>query len=406
MTRIIGQWQLAVASGDVGSETRLAIDPPASTAVHGEPHALGETGMSPLRTMRADGSVPCDRLDAASLVVSADPDGREPFKPGADYTVEPSWAFIGRCAGGRIAPAQTVYASYRYGLARIDAIARTSEGEAKIIAGTPHPNCPRPPALPPGHAALANVWVPGGLNKLAPENIMPILETACPPLALPADYAQRLLPRTMAALRQGRPLRVLAWGDSVTAASWLPAQQRWAQRFAAWLEAHFPAAKVELVVAAWPAHTSMDFLLEPPGSEHNYAQTVLAPRPDLVISEFVNDAKILDEAATAEQYARYLADFRAIGAEWIILTPHYVQPSKMGFASQKETDEDRRPFVRGLRRFAAENGVALADASRRWGRLWRQGIPYTTLLGDGAIHPTAEGLSLFVDALGELFTAR
>ena len=47
--------------------------------------------------------------------------------------------------------------------------------------------------------------------------------------------------------------------------------------------------------------------------------------------------------------------------------------------------------------------MALADASRRYGRLWRQGIPYSTLLLNSINHPDARGMKLFADALMELF---
>ena len=53
----------------------------------------------------------------------------------------------------------------------------------------------------------------------------------------------------------------------------------------------------------------------------------------------------------------------------------------------------RRP-PSSLRRFAARHGLALADASRRWGRLWRRGIPYTVYLTNGINHPDADGMDL------------
>jgi len=98
-----------------------------------------------------------------------------------------------------------------------------------------------------------------------------------------------------------------------------------------------------------------------------------------------------------------LADFRRIGAEWIILTPHYVRPDWMGLDREQQIDEDPRPYVAGLRRFAAKHQVALADASLRWGRLWRQGLPYRTLLVNGINHPDARGMKLFADSLMALF---
>ena len=59
--------------------------------------------------------------------------------------------------------------------------------------------------------------------------------------------------------------------------------------------------------------------------------------------------------------------------------------------------------MRGLRRFAAENQVALADASRLWCRLHAQGLPYTTLLANAINHPDSRGQALFADALMALF---
>jgi hypothetical protein len=75
----------------------------------------------------------------------------------------------------------------------------------------------------------------------------------------------------------------------------------------------------------------------------------------------------------------------------------------MGLTREREIDEDPRPYVAGLRAFGSKHGVALADASLRYGRLWRQGIPYTSLLLNSINHPDARGMKLFADALMELF---
>ena len=112
-------------------------------------------------------------------------------------------------------------------------------------------------------------------------------------------------------------------------------------------------------------------------------------------------------ASTPEQveqrYGKLLADFTAIGAQWIILTPHYVRPDWMGLTRQRDIDADPRPYVAGLRQFAARHPVALADASLRWGRLWRQGIPYNTLNVNAINHPDARGMKIFADSLMALF---
>jgi hypothetical protein len=125
-------------------------------------------------------------------------------------------------------------------------------------------------------------------------------------------------------------------------------------------------------------------------------------KPDLIISEFVNDAGLTPEQVE-ERYSGLLRDFREIGAEWIILTPHYVRPDWMNLTRERDIDEDPRPYVHGLRQFAAKHNVALADASLRYGRLWRQGIPYNTLMLNAINHPNARGMQLFADALIALF---
>jgi hypothetical protein len=108
-------------------------------------------------------------------------------------------------------------------------------------------------------------------------------------------------------------------------------------------------------------------------------------------------------AQVNERYSKLLADFQGIGAEWIILTPHYVRPDWMGLNRERDVNDDPRPYVAGLREFAPQHRIALADASRRYGRLWRQGIPYSSLMLNSINHPDARGMKIFADALMELF---
>ena len=208
----------------------------------------------------------------------------------------------------------------------------------------------------------------------------------------------------MEKLRSGQPLRILAWGDSVTVGTYLPdwEHQRWQEQFVTRLRTRFPKAQIELVTEAWGGRNTGSYLAEPPGSEHNYGEKVLARKPDLIVSEFVNDAG-MNEAQVEQHYGKLLADFKAIGAEWIILTPHYVRPDWMGLTQELEIDDDPRAYVKGLRQFAAKHQLALADASLRYGRLWRQGIPYSTLMLNSINHPDARGMSLFADSLIGLF---
>jgi aspartate carbamoyltransferase catalytic subunit len=53
---------------------------------------------------------------------------------------------------------------------------------------------------------------------------------------------------------------------------------------------------------------------------------------------------VVNEASVYQHYGRIRDDFKAIGAEWIILTPHYVRPDWMGLKAQKNIDEDPRAY--------------------------------------------------------------
>jgi lysophospholipase L1-like esterase len=228
---------------------------------------------------------------------------------------------------------------------------------------------------------------------------------ASPPFnPAPVHHPRHRPPQESASFAIAGDFRILAWGDSVTDGAYLPERQaqRWQEQFASRLRERFPKAKIEVITQAWGGRNTGSYLAEPPGSPHNYRETVLGVKPDLIVSEFVNDAA-LKPPQVEERYAKLFADFKEIGAEWIILSPHYVRPDWMNLTTEREIDNDPRPYVEGLRQFAAKHDVALADASLRYGRLWRQGIPYNTLMLNAINHPDVRGMRLFADALMALF---
>ncbi len=408
---LAGAWQVKVTCGE--QTAVLTVEPPDMVTVTDEAYerlALFQGPEwrrgTPLLGPKAEACSVAGALDPATLVVRAGPGATaQLFERGKDYQLEPRWAGFGRLEGGAIAADRPVYASYRYAMMRLDSVVLKADGSLAVRKGVPHVATPRQPEIGDGETRVGNVWLAGRVERLTDDHLFPILEHAYPePKSAPpgASAAERYLPKTLAKLRAGQPVRILAWGDSVTECVYLPFQQKWQEQFATRLRARFPDASIVMLSEGWGGRTTTAFRKEPPGSPRNYAEKVLALKPDLIVSEFINDA-YMNEAAVLENYGAILKDFQRIGAEWIILTPHYARPDWMGLTREREIDNDPRPYVRGLRLFAENNSVALADASLRWGRLWRQGLPYSTLLVNAINHPDERGMALFADALMALF---
>ena len=409
-----GDWQVGRRAVHLSQGTSLQVPPPSvytavleayETLPVFEPEAAGWLKGAHLRGVSTQETTARFSLDPKSVAVFADPSGYNRLQAGVDYAFDPEWGTIGRLESGCLRADQPVYACYRCGLGRLDGIFLRADDRMIYRQGQPHIAAPQIPSPQGGEILLASVWLSPRLERLTLANLLPILEENYPhEQPYTAEEIRRLLPKTIDHLVNGGDLRILAWGDSVTDGSYLPdpSTQRWQEQFVHRLRQSFPTAYIELKTLGWGGRNTQNFLDEPPGSPYNYREQVLGSGADLVISEFVNDAG-LSPAGVEQQYGAFLDDFRQAGMEWIILTPHYVRPDWMDLDREKEIDDDPRPYVAGLRAFAARHGVALADASKRWGRLWRQGIPYTTLLSNAINHPDPRGMKLFADALMALF---
>ncbi len=404
---LAGDWEVRVRVPH-GPEQVVRITPPVMTTVTAEkydalpvfnPKAGGWVKGVQLNGVRAQETTSPGLLDGQSFSLRSGPEANSPLlEPGKDYQIDLHWGTLGRLRADQ--PERPVYASYRHAQLRLDAVVLTPSGQIVVKQGQPRAAAPEVPAMAPGERHLGNIYLAGYLLKLEPSSLFPILERGYPERALPVTP---LISRLMERLDRGGSLKILAWGDSVTDGRYLAdPSQRWQEQFVARLRQRFPKAKIELLTQAWGGRNTRSYLNEPPGSPHNYQETVLGVKPDLIISEFVNDASLKPEEVE-ERYAKLHSDFQGIGAEWIILTPHYVRPDWMNLTSEHGVDQDPRPYVAGLRAFTAKHGVTLADASLRYGRLWRQGIPYNTLMLNAINHPNAFGMRLFADALMALF---
>jgi len=414
--RITGPWSLAVGPGTVNLQHRevtlakeVAVDvPPAATlAVTGEvhsplplfnPQAGGWLKGAKLARLVTEECTATSNLIPESVVVR--PEQGDPFVLDRDYAMDGFWATLGRVEGGGIAADQKVLIDYQYSPNRLDSLVVNEKGELRLIVGEPGVGSILPPTPAAGEVAVANLWVPGRTSQLTDENLFPI--ESLPDLPV-QPVAEKLLPKTLAKVRAGGDVTIVAWGDSVTGGGGVGGHRElWYQyRFETLLRERFPKANVKMLTAAWGGGNSRGYMSAPAGGVHDFVRDVLDPKPDLITIEFVNDA-YLNEEQTQTHYTEIMGRLSAIGAEVVLITPHLVRPDWMGVETLK-FDEDPRPYVKGLRRFAAEHNLALADASARWCRLHRQGIPYATLEANSINHPDARGHEIFAQALIDLF---
>ncbi len=418
--RVTGEWEIQVSAGTfqvgrkrvhIGQETLLKVSPTTLLTIKDEkydslpiynPKAAPWTRGAKLKQLATSETTAPNMLVTSSLVLKSAPGSGSAYQLGRDYDLEAQWATFGRMEGG--VPANTpVWADYVCGWGRIDSIVLERGGKIVLREGKPHNATPQAPSIAPKETRIANIWLPGNLKRLSEESLYPIVEPAYPLAKGKGESsAQRLLPKTYQKLTSGEPVHILAWGDSVTAGGEASSvETRYQNRFIALLKERFPQANIRLTTAGWGGRNTDSFLNEPPGAEFNFDHAVISQRPDLIVMEFVNDAWMSPEVVE-QKYSYLLKRFQNIGAEWAILTPHYVRADWMN-SNTERVESDPRPYVAGVRQFCAKHGIAIADASLRWGHLVKEGIPYMTLLSNSINHPNDAGHELFAQALMELF---
>jgi len=419
--RVVDAWRVEVGPGTVTAAGRaielreavvVDIAPPERVSVKDECHTAvpvfnNNTGGwlkgARLRMLKAEECSATGLLHPDSVRIKGALGGA-PLEPGRDYGLDPFWGTFGRLEGGAITARQTLYADYDYDTSRLDTISVDASGKLAVVKGAPGIALLFPPVLDDGAVALVNVWVVGRTASLTEENLFPIDYAASsdPPPAEGTSEAEQFLPKTLAKLRAGQPVTIVAFGDSVTDGGGAARAEDWYQnQFAVRLHARFPASEIRVVNAGWGGASSRQYLDAPAGGPYDFARDVLEPKADLVTIEFVNDA-YLDETGVEREYSGLVGRIRETGAEVALLTPHLVRPDWMKLTTLKVT-EDPRAYVRGLRLFAQEHAVALADGSRRYCDAWRTGIPYMALMANNINHPDARGHALFAEALMAMF---
>jgi lysophospholipase L1-like esterase len=332
--------------------------------------------------------------------------GGDLLKEGEDYLVDSEWGHVGLGPKSRVTANDTVYATYRVSLCRMDTVEVDASGKVSLKEGEPHISVPVPPEADPGCTAIAHLFVDHGAKAITKDDIYPIAESSAQ--AVTGSTPGRI-PKTLAKFEAGQPVTIVCLGDSVTAGgNASKPETRYVDVFAAGLRKRFPKAKIDVQNISAGGSNSRQWL-DPEG--HPYKNLhgaenparfdrVVEAKPDLVTIEFVNDAG-LSPAGVEQSYSEILKRLEPTGAEVILITPHFTMWRMMGFKSMREAEH--RPYVLGLRDFASKHQVALADASARWEHLAKEGIPYLTLLHNTINHPDDRGHRLFAEELWKCF---
>ena len=358
-----------------------------------------------LRGLNARDVNACGALITDSLEVRRASDGQV-LKLGADYLLDPAWGHIGIGPQSCVTTNEPVTATYKYSLLRMDTIQVASEGKVSLKAGTPHISAPEPPVADAGCLALAHVFASYRDTTVSQDRIYVIAET--PEQAVTGSTPGRI-PKTLARLKSGAPVTIVCWGDSVTAGgnASVP-EKRYVDVFEAGLRERFPQAQFTVKNISVGGSRSLNWLHPDKFPFKNQVgtaspcqfQRVLDAKPGLVTIEFVNDAG-LTPADVEKTYTEIMQRLQPLGAELLLITPHYTMLKSMGFQQMREPD--RRPYVLALRKFSDQHHIALADASARWEHLWKEGLPYLTLLHNTINHPDDRGHRLFAEEMWKCF---
>ena len=384
----------AAAAAEVAPAPTVRVEGERARLSADEPHMWARgTKLRQIQTLGPGRGTPAQgAVDIKSIVVRHD--GRV-LEVGKDYVVHPVSGSLGIGPDPSVTANAPILIDYTYWLRRLDSKVKTVDGGIEIRAGKPALSVPRPPALKAGDVRLANFFVDYGCDGTNAD-VYPVQESADD--AKTGTTAGRI-PQTIAKIAAGEPVKIVCWGDSVTVGGDASSPEyRYSDVFARRLKAKYPDKPIEVETIAVGGSHSRQWLWPEkfPGREGCDWQRVVDAKPDLVTLEFVNDAG-LSGAELSRVYDEIRGRVQALGAELILITPHFTKPEMMGFKTLREPE--KRPYVLSLREYAQQHKLALADASSRWGHLWQEGLPYVTLLRNGINHPDDRGHAMFADEL-------
>ena len=208
-------------------------------------------------------------------------------------------------------------------------------------------------------------------------------------LTSPVDYKDRLQ-KTGEKLRTGKPLKIIAFGDSITAGG--EASQpslQFPERYGAYLREKFPNAKVVVENGATGGDTTREGLAR-------LKDKVLTRSPDLVLVAFgMNDHNIgsVPIPEFKANLKQMIARIRQDTAADVILLSAFPPNPKWHFGSH-QMDK----YAAATKEVADAEKTAYADVYGVWERVLKRKDP-PSLLGNNINHPNDFGHWLYSQAL-------
>ncbi len=325
--------------------------------------------------------------------------GNRELQKGRDYVIDECFGRVGLGSAPSFPLNAELEMDYIYRRRRIDSLIRTASGEEKVIKGIPHINIPQPPPLPVGSVRIANYFFDYDTPADAPLEFRVGITPAV------TASSRGRIPRTLSKLKAGKAVKLVCWGDSVTAGNDATPGNSYAKLLERMLKKRFPQATITVRVVAVGGSNSRSWQLAVKNSRTKEKlcdwRRVVAEKPDLVIMEFVNDASLAGEQFE-RIYQKNLKRIKEIDAEWIVILPHFTYPGWMKIDDLRDT-VDRRPYIHELKAFAEKYNIGVADVSGRWAHLAAEGIPYVILLANSLNHPIDAGHRIYAEELMKNF---
>jgi lysophospholipase L1-like esterase len=282
---------------------------------------------------------------------------------------------------------------YRVRTRRIDTLVKDRDGNLAVATGEPDYLCPCPPVLVPGCRVLANIYAPVAGSILSPSDIMPVVKAKqFEKHEIHSD--EHPLANSLLKLKTNEGLKIIFWGDSVTAGGFATSPQHFfTTRFLRLLQGAFPDNRISYLNMGVSGATSSRLL-------PSFASDVLAKMPDLIIVEFVNDYT-QPVCVLNQVYESIIRQARTAGSDLLICVPHLVVPDFL--AMHNWHDVANSPFPSLVRRICTQHNIACADVAHKWDCLQEEGLRPELLLTDKLLHPNDLGHKIYAEEIFACF---